>query len=395
MNDDLKKLFVSLLGLSVDECEIIRKENISDEDMTFLLEASRSFDLTALLAKTLIDKGLLDKTDGCYGEFFNAELTAIYRYEKMNSAFLKLCETFEKEKIPFMPLKGAVLRQYYPEPWMRTSCDIDILIRSSDMNKAVEALQSDMGCHFDRKYLHDVSLFEPSNVHVELHYILVEDEVSPAISDILSSVWDDASLKEGYDYLYEMTDEMFLFYHVAHMYKHFVGGGCGIKPLVDLRIITKSMHADEEQLKKMLEKAGLYKFYSEMQNIVGAWFDNGERAELTEMTERYILSGGVYGTKMNRNTVSEAKGKRTKKNKLERFWSILILPRKNMTFLYPQLEKHPYLLPFYQVKRWFGVLKKEKRNKLKGDMTKKQYIPTEEEKLYVGDILKRLEIDNL
>ena len=25
-------------------------------------------------------------------------------------------------------LKGAVLRQYYPEPWLRTSGDIDILV---------------------------------------------------------------------------------------------------------------------------------------------------------------------------------------------------------------------------------------------------------------------------
>ncbi|MBO4954226.1 MAG: nucleotidyltransferase family protein, partial [Clostridia bacterium] len=31
--------------------------------------------------------------------------------------------------IDFMPLKGAVIRQYYPEPWMRTSCDIDIHVK--------------------------------------------------------------------------------------------------------------------------------------------------------------------------------------------------------------------------------------------------------------------------
>ena len=34
----------------------------------------------------------------------------------------------KKVQIPFLPLKGSVIRQYYPEPWMRTSCDIDILV---------------------------------------------------------------------------------------------------------------------------------------------------------------------------------------------------------------------------------------------------------------------------
>ena len=43
---------------------------------------------------------------------------------------------FEQQKIFFLPLKGAVIRDFNPEAWMRTRSDIDILIREEDYEKA-------------------------------------------------------------------------------------------------------------------------------------------------------------------------------------------------------------------------------------------------------------------
>lgn len=59
----------------------------------------------------------------------------VYCYKRMNYEYEQVCDALEKAEIPFIPLKGVVIREYYPEPWMRTSCDIDILVREKNLKK--------------------------------------------------------------------------------------------------------------------------------------------------------------------------------------------------------------------------------------------------------------------
>lgn len=70
---------------------------------------------------------------------------------KINHEYNRICDALESVEISFLPLKGSVLRQYYPEPWMRTSCDIDILVHENDLEKTTEYLVRDLGYIYDRK----------------------------------------------------------------------------------------------------------------------------------------------------------------------------------------------------------------------------------------------------
>ena len=60
-------------------------------------------------------------------KFRQQENLAIYRYTCQELALEEIRTVFEQQKIFFLPLKGAVIRDFYPEAWMRTSSDIDIL----------------------------------------------------------------------------------------------------------------------------------------------------------------------------------------------------------------------------------------------------------------------------
>jgi hypothetical protein len=51
----------------------------------------------------------------------------------MKHEFERICLVLEKAKIPHIPLKGSVLRKLYKEPWLRTSCDIDILVQEETL----------------------------------------------------------------------------------------------------------------------------------------------------------------------------------------------------------------------------------------------------------------------
>lgn len=163
---------------------------------------------------------------------------AVYRCETQGSDLAQLDALLTHGQIPFLPLKGSVLRQYYPQPWMRTSCDIDVLVHPADLDRAV-ALLCENGFTIGEKSTHDVALTAPAGSHIELHYDLIEDGMVNDAAAVLRRVWDTAVPHGDSTLRYDMPDDLFYFYHMAHMAKHFVStGGCGIRPLLDVWVLT-------------------------------------------------------------------------------------------------------------------------------------------------------------
>ena len=97
------------------------------------------------------------------------EIMSVYRYEQMKHAFGEICSAFNEAEIAYIPLKGAVVRPYYPYESMRTSCDIDILIHENDLETAIRSLET-KGYSCGTRKFHDVSLYSPNKVHLELHF---------------------------------------------------------------------------------------------------------------------------------------------------------------------------------------------------------------------------------
>lgn len=276
---------------------------------------------------------------------------AIYRYETSNYEYQKICKALEMAEIPFMPLKGAVLRKYYPEPWMRTSCDIDILFRKEDVERAVCCLKENCGGTYMTEGTHDISLMCGQKVHVELHYDLLEsDRINKRSQQILKLVWETAGIREGHQYWYEMSDELFYFYHIIHMAKHFKEGGCGIRPFVDLWLLDRLDGVDLGRRDALLEQSGLLKFAQLARGLSRVWFGNQRPDAGMRQMEEYVLNGGVYGNGENRGLFQRRSGK---------FWYILsriYLSPHEIKWYYPVLVRHPWLTPFMQVGRWFRLL---------------------------------------
>lgn len=70
-----------------------------------------------------------------------------------------------------IPLKGAVLRYIYPAPELRTSSDIDVLVKEEDLESAVAAIENATDFKMLRKAYHDISMVN-SQVHLELHFTI-------------------------------------------------------------------------------------------------------------------------------------------------------------------------------------------------------------------------------
>lgn len=70
-----------------------------------------------------------------------AAFQAVVRQVKQNYEYINVCKVLEDGEIPYIPLKGTVLWEYYPASWMRTSCDMDILVHEEVLDTVVEALR--------------------------------------------------------------------------------------------------------------------------------------------------------------------------------------------------------------------------------------------------------------
>lgn len=324
-------------------------EHLSIEVLQDLYKISNAHDLGHIVSNSLHKLGRLGN-DEISQKFVKKQMMAIYRCKQLKHTLSEICAVFEKERIPYIPLKGSILRSYYQEEWMRTSCDIDILVHEEDLNRAVVALTSTGGYKAaDKVNYHDISLFSRTGVHLELHFNIKEDMEN--IDHLLSMVWD-YSKKDNNSYCYSQANEYFIFHHIAHMSYHFVHGGCGIKPFIDLYIIKNKMKYDDEIVRGYCRQCGIDEFYNNMLYITDVWFGDKMHTSISRQIEEYILRGGVYGTLENKVVVAQSKHGGKGKYIVSR----LFMPFDSLKRLYPIIERHKWLYPFMQIRRWFAVI---------------------------------------
>lgn len=271
--------------------------------------------------------------------------SAIFRDERLTYTTGKTAELFRNHNIRFINLKGDVIKNLYPQTWLRTRCDSDILIDRENLEKAAELLEKEMGFTVTTRTDHDISLYSRSGVHIELHYTLIEDGELEKTDKILDKIWEYTE-NDGCEY--KLTDEAFYLYNIAHTAKHVKGGGCGIRPFIDLLLLKKN-NLDNGSL---LETAGLSEFERSCTKLANVWFCGESHNETTKLLENYILSGNLYGSLENRIAVSHTKHG----GKTGVILSRIFMPYKTLCKKYPELEKHPYLAPAYQLKRWVSCL---------------------------------------
>lgn len=342
-------LLMNLIKSEIFNSSFEFEREITEEELNSLYNISKKHDITQILVSKLEEFSALKSEYAVSEKFKKALLSAVYRYERSNFDLESILKLFEQEHIDHLVLKGAVLRGYYSEPFLRTSSDIDILIKEEDLDRATNLLINKACFRLDKKEQYDISFFSPTGGHFELHFNLIQRgfKEHPA----LSNVWNGSEIKRLSGFEYGMTHELFLLYHVYHMAKHFVGGGCGIKPLIDLWIIKNKMGYDEEKVTLMLKEIGLFDFYQGILDLAAVWFCDREHRSVTKEIEDFILKGGAYGVMEQRLAMSQNR----EGGKFRYLLSRIFLSYKEMLVYYPSLSKCPMLYPFYQVRRWFKI----------------------------------------
>ncbi|MBQ9860458.1 MAG: nucleotidyltransferase family protein [Clostridia bacterium] len=298
--------------------------------------------ITPLIAYAAQQAGMLSGEDSLGQQ----PLLALYRYEQQQYVLNEVAAALTAARIPYMPLKGAVLQQWYPQPWMRVGCDIDVLVPSERLEEAAAALAALPGYVRGRQGAHDVSFFSPAQVHIELHHRLVEEGRAGAAASILSAVWEQAQPATEDSCRYEMGDSLFYFYHVAHMAKHMEAGGCGLRFFLDLWVLEQQPHCQEER-DAMLKAGGLLPFADACRGLAAFWFGQGQANDTVRMLESFVLRGGVYGSIANQT----AAARNRQGGKAGYIVGRLFPSYETLQWDFPILRKCRLLLPLFWIWR--------------------------------------------
>lgn len=323
-------------------------KELSAPEAEMLLRVSKLQDLAHIVASALTGNGISIPSK-VEAEFQKQLFISVYRAEKLQYELNRLSSIFEEAAIPFIPLKGSVLRPFYPESWMRTSCDIDLLVKEEDLERACEVTTKKAGYGVHGQWKGERSFFTPDGIHLELHFYDADDTESGLV---FRQIWDHVSPAEGFQFRMETEWEYFYLHHVAHMAKHFSHGGCGIRPFLDLALMRKKIPMSSETKLSYLKKYDLVPFAEAAEHLAAVWFGEEGHTPLTERMEEYLLGAGIFGSIENQVALEKS----GKSKLLSGFFSHIWLPYDAIKHQYPILLSHKILLPFCQVRRWFKLV---------------------------------------
>lgn len=264
-----------------------------------------------------------------------------------NNELVKIFNIFEKKNIDYMPLKGTILQDLYPEKDMRTMADADILIKNTQYDEARQIL-SDLDYEFVSESDHEFNYIKKPFMHIELHKYLIPS-YNEDLFGYFGDGWKRAKKSKDGSPRYELSKEDNFIYLIAHFAKHYRDSGIGIKGVIDLWIyLEKYPDMDMDCIYTELEKLNLKEFYENLLKLLKVWFADGEMDEITSMMTLFIINSSTFGTVKNHMS---AKSIRENKNieDAEKFKYLRhIFPNiKKMKLIFPILDKFPVLLPFF------------------------------------------------
>lgn len=261
-----------------------------------------------------------------------------------------LMEELDQEGIAYLPLKGWLLKELYPRPDMRSMCDVDILISEQDMPKIAEIMKR---CGFEMEMHgenHD-GYMKSGTLSIEMHWQLF-GETSPYYDYFREFMEKRTTSAKPGKMERKLSREDFYIHMIAHMAKHFRGGGTGVRSVLDVYEYQKAFgkELDYEYMNSELDQIGLRGFLYASEELARSWFETGEDIDRDRRSKMamFILSAGTYGCK-DFEIVAKIQHEDLSKAKylLRRFFP----GRKWLQVQYPCLEKAPVLLPFCWIAR--------------------------------------------
>ena len=244
---------------------------------------------------------------------------------RLDEACRQLTALFASQGRRSAILKGQANARLYPEPLSRQPGDVDIWVEGG--RKSVLRMLDQMGLAYMACY-HHAHLNEPLyGAIVEVHFRPSSGNYNPVTNSRLQRELEAEILRS------EMTTEGFavptlrfaLLMQLAHIQRHYLGGGIGLRHLIDYMLLLRAGRGGitEEELRRL----GLLRFGGAVMWLLGELFalEHGQMlCKPDELRGRLLLADIEEGGNFGRHKASQQYGvfRRRLKHEL-RTWSLM------------------------------------------------------------------------
>ena len=345
---------------------------LANIDLEALLRLAKAHSVSAMVCMAL------EQTDAFQHaaettrlKWLDAKNKAVRKNMLLDAERHQLEKEFAEHGIWYMPLKGSILKDWYPKFGMREMADNDILFDPAGRKQVREIFQnrSYKTVSF-RKGNHDV--YEKAPIYnFEMHVSLFHGTYKE-LTEQYENVKERLLPVDGTAYQFAFTPEDFYVFVIAHAYKHYSRSGTGIRTLADIYIMNQKLGGtmNWEYVDSELRGLGIFSYERESRELAQKLFGIAElptEANLSEAEQQmlaYYLGASTYGTIENRTLNQMQKlqpdgGAITVHTKQKYLLSRIFPGREWCKACAPTVYTYPVLLPFFWV--WRLTVKGVKR----------------------------------
>ena len=287
-----------------------------------------------------------------------------------------LLDEMEASGIDCLPMKGWVIRNYYPDPLMRSMTDFDVLLREVEHDKMLAWMKTRGYNRVKMVRQYDDEYEKPPYMYVELHWHLFY-EGGEVEQQQERTVWQEDDREPGTAHRYRLREEDLYIHCMSHFYKHFTSSGVGIRFLADIYLLQKQLKMDRSYVEAMFAQMKILGFARRLEQVALSCFEGQAMDEQTKLIVDYLTEAGVHGSlELNEALYTVKKGEGAYGlNRLCTFWQRCFPDLTFMQAGYPRLNRQPWLMPFYWGIRIFRIvfLQNERVRAMARYQTKKEY----------------------
>ena len=382
-NDKITNIAMELASLSLAGKKLDQIP-YSDKDLEAVYEYVKISGISAITFMALENAVDVSDESSFMFEWKKMRLNAMRRNLLFDKERSEITNFLEQNRIWYLPLKGSVIKEMYPNPEMREMNDNDILIDQNGRDQAKEFMLSrgyqvkpnDKGV-IDDKGNSDEFIKDPF-FYFELHKFLIEERYSPKQYDYFLSIKDRLIKDTDKEYGYHMSDEDFYLYMICHAHKHYSRNGMGIRFSMDEYVFLKEKGEtlDNDYINEKIREFGLEQFDADLRKVSKMAFDEDEECLEDSLTDSEkalydsCLGAGVFGNIETRwkNEAYEMSANSTDTITKKEYIKNRLFPDENWYRIYhPFVYKHKIVKPFFTIYR-LTVLAFRGRKNVKKEM---------------------------
>ena len=341
-----------------------REEILADADLKQLLIMARKHSVASMVCMALEKTAIFANADEtAKKQWLDAKNKAVRKNMLLDAERKAILHELEIQGIWYMPLKGSILKDWYPKPGMREMADNDILFDPSGREQVREIFQNRGYKTVSFGKINHDEYEKPPIYNFEMHVSLFHG-MYKEFTKQYENVKERLLPVDGTAYQFAFTPEDFYVFALAHAHKHYSHSGTGVRTLADLYVMDRHLGGimDRDEVEQKLTQLGIAEYEQHSRVLAEKLFSAVRPLAEIELTEDekemllYYCDATTYGTVGNSvnnrlHELQENSEDITLWTKLK-YCGVRLFPGKEFCkYAYPFVYKHPWTMPFFWVWR--------------------------------------------